>query len=250
MLPCRPSSQSEPCAFAARSLGPALSRGRSLILLGDPGRTPMPECRRSRRRCLISVACRSSVVCGCADTERGRSERVGARRGGPVHSTWGPSGPCVSMRRMGARRPSRLVPACRGVAQLVEHRSPKPAVAGSSPVAPADVARQDARQRWTESPADGGQRHPRGERVTQTRTEAPSARTASAGRGGRIGRFLREVISELRKVLWPSRQRAGHLHHRGDRLRRGHGAPSWPAWTSDSPSSCSRCSASPEPAHL
>ena len=41
--------------------------------------------------------------------------------------------------------------------------------------------------------------------MTQTRTEAPSARTASAGRGGRIGRFLREVISELRKVLWPSR---------------------------------------------
>ena len=41
--------------------------------------------------------------------------------------------------------------------------------------------------------------------MTQTRTEAPSARPASAGRGGRIGRFLREVISELRKVLWPSR---------------------------------------------
>ena len=41
--------------------------------------------------------------------------------------------------------------------------------------------------------------------MTQIRTEAPSARTASAGRGGRIGRFLREVISELRKVLWPSR---------------------------------------------
>ena len=41
--------------------------------------------------------------------------------------------------------------------------------------------------------------------MTQTRTEAPSARGASGGRGGRIGRFLREVISELRKVLWPSR---------------------------------------------
>jgi preprotein translocase subunit SecE len=41
--------------------------------------------------------------------------------------------------------------------------------------------------------------------VTQTRTEAPSARAASAGRGGRLGRFIREVISEMRKVLWPSR---------------------------------------------
>ena len=41
--------------------------------------------------------------------------------------------------------------------------------------------------------------------MTQTRTEAPSARAASAGRGGRPGRFIREVISEMRKVLWPSR---------------------------------------------
>jgi hypothetical protein len=37
--------------------------------------------------------------------------------------------------------------------------------------------------------------------VTQTRTEAPSARTASAGRGGRIGRFLREVISDAQGAL-------------------------------------------------
>jgi preprotein translocase subunit SecE len=41
--------------------------------------------------------------------------------------------------------------------------------------------------------------------VTQTRTEAPTPRAAGAGRGGRVGRFLREVISEMRKVLWPSR---------------------------------------------
>jgi preprotein translocase subunit SecE len=41
--------------------------------------------------------------------------------------------------------------------------------------------------------------------VTQTRTEAPSSRGAGAGRGGRLGRFIREVISELRKVLWPTR---------------------------------------------
>jgi preprotein translocase subunit SecE len=41
--------------------------------------------------------------------------------------------------------------------------------------------------------------------VTQTRTEAASPRPASSGRGGRVGRYVREIISELRKVLWPSR---------------------------------------------
>jgi preprotein translocase subunit SecE len=41
--------------------------------------------------------------------------------------------------------------------------------------------------------------------VTQTRTETATARSAG-GRGGAIGRFLREAISELRKVLWPSRK--------------------------------------------
>jgi len=28
----------------------------------------------------------------------------------------------------------------------------------------------------------------------------------SGGHGGPIGRYLREIISELRKVLWPSRK--------------------------------------------
>jgi preprotein translocase subunit SecE len=41
--------------------------------------------------------------------------------------------------------------------------------------------------------------------VTATRTEAASPRPAGGGRGGRPTRFVRESISELRKVLWPSR---------------------------------------------
>jgi preprotein translocase subunit SecE len=40
--------------------------------------------------------------------------------------------------------------------------------------------------------------------VTATRTE-PAAPRASGGRGGKPTRFVRESISELRKVLWPSR---------------------------------------------
>ena len=40
--------------------------------------------------------------------------------------------------------------------------------------------------------------------MTATRTEPPASRSSS-GRGGRPTRFVRESISELRKVLWPSR---------------------------------------------
>jgi preprotein translocase subunit SecE len=41
--------------------------------------------------------------------------------------------------------------------------------------------------------------------VTATRTETASPRPPSGGPGGRPGRYVREIISEMRKVLWPSR---------------------------------------------
>jgi preprotein translocase subunit SecE len=40
--------------------------------------------------------------------------------------------------------------------------------------------------------------------VTTTRSESASPRS-TGGRGGKPTRFVRESISELRKVLWPSR---------------------------------------------
>jgi preprotein translocase subunit SecE len=40
--------------------------------------------------------------------------------------------------------------------------------------------------------------------MTATRTESPSARPP-AGVGGKPARFVRESVSEMRKVLWPSR---------------------------------------------
>jgi preprotein translocase subunit SecE len=40
--------------------------------------------------------------------------------------------------------------------------------------------------------------------VTATRTE-PAAPRPAGSRGGRPTRFARESVSELRKVLWPSR---------------------------------------------
>jgi preprotein translocase subunit SecE len=41
--------------------------------------------------------------------------------------------------------------------------------------------------------------------VTATRTDTASPRPAGGGPGGRPGRYVREIISEMRKVLWPSR---------------------------------------------
>jgi preprotein translocase subunit SecE len=40
--------------------------------------------------------------------------------------------------------------------------------------------------------------------LVATRTESPAARP-SKGRGGVPTRFVRESVSEMRKVLWPSR---------------------------------------------
>jgi preprotein translocase subunit SecE len=47
---------------------------------------------------------------------------------------------------------------------------------------------------------------PRGEIVTATRAETAAPRPSSGGPGGRLGRYIREIISEMRKVLWPSRR--------------------------------------------
>ena len=40
--------------------------------------------------------------------------------------------------------------------------------------------------------------------MTATRTESSASRP-SKGRGGKPTRFVRESVSEMRKVLWPSR---------------------------------------------
>ena len=41
--------------------------------------------------------------------------------------------------------------------------------------------------------------------MTATRTESAVRPVRSGGRGGAPTRFVREIISEMRKVLWPSR---------------------------------------------
>jgi preprotein translocase SecE subunit len=69
-------------------------------------------------------------------------------------------------------------PACRhprGVAQLVEHRSPKPRVVGSSPIAPASM---------------------------RTARGAAMARTNPF-------QFMQQVRAEVAKVVWPTRRETG-----------------------------------------
>ena len=41
--------------------------------------------------------------------------------------------------------------------------------------------------------------------MTATRSDVPASRP-TGGRGGRPTRFVRESVSEMRKVLWPSRR--------------------------------------------
>lgn len=87
----------------------------------------------------------------------------------------------------------------RAVAQLVEQRSPKPQVAGSSPV----------------RPAFGFGRHKKGNEVSQNELDEPSediVATAKKERAekrnpfARIALFIRQVFAELRKVVTPTRK--------------------------------------------
>ncbi|MEN9740008.1 MAG: preprotein translocase subunit SecE [Actinomycetota bacterium] len=85
----------------------------------------------------------------------------------------------------------------RAVAQLVEQRSPKPQVAGSSPVRPANVDPSTSTinrkaTTVTDNHTDAASHESRGER--------------KKGVFGRIAQFLREVVLELRKVVTPTRK--------------------------------------------
>ena len=73
----------------------------------------------------------------------------------------------------------------------------------------ADVARErprtaaDRRGRRPDAPSDG-----QPERAGATRDRATAVREARPGKGSlpsRFVRFLREVVAELRKVIWPTR---------------------------------------------
>ena len=112
----------------------------------------------------------------------------------------------------------------RAVAQLVELRSPKPTVGGSSPSCPAGYLDRTTTPRISictntrsETPADPreaafgeptDQAHD-GEARRRTSRARPSARPRrrpSPGSARRPSHFFSEVRGELRKVAWPTRQ--------------------------------------------
>jgi preprotein translocase subunit SecE len=80
------------------------------------------------------------------------------------------------------------------VAQLVEQRSPKPQVAGSSPVRPAGTKGKEMAVDVADEP---------GEEVVE-RAKKDSAEKRSFF--GRIALFIRQVIVELKKVVTPTRK--------------------------------------------
>src|ERR1041384_4733115 len=77
----------------------------------------------------------------------------------------------------------------RALAQLAEHRSPKPKVGGSSPSCP---ARRKSKRRNRK-------------RKKEVVTDTPSARSARSERTSPVT-FYRQVVAELRTVVWPSQQ--------------------------------------------
>ena len=80
----------------------------------------------------------------------------------------------------------------RVVAQLVEHRSPKPVVGGSSPSGPAARSNNED-LKVKKVPAK------KGKTVSVNSTER-------LGLVSRVSLFLRQVIFELKKVVWPTRE--------------------------------------------
>ena len=93
----------------------------------------------------------------------------------------------------------------RVVAQLAEHRSPKPGVGGSSPSGPAERSYGRAAGCTTSST----QVHEEKAVITDTDTSERSSSDARRSRGNifsRIALFIRQTIVELRKVIWPTRK--------------------------------------------
>ena len=85
----------------------------------------------------------------------------------------------------------------RVVAQLVEHRSPKPVVGGSSPSGPA--ARSNTAISKTEDLKVKKVPAKKGKTVSVNSTER-------LGLFGRMSLFLRQVMFELKKVVWPTKE--------------------------------------------
>ena len=89
---------------------------------------------------------------------------------------------------------SQLLLRPRAVAQLVEQRSPKPQVAGSSPVRPASNIKLKE-ETMSDTPYEASE-----DLVEKAKTDRASRRSPS----GRIALFFKQVVAELKKVTRPT----------------------------------------------
>ena len=151
------------------------------------------------RRAAYLGGIAAATAAGAAGRHRARQPHRSASSS-PADETrqWGSAGASASVV---ASRPPRAV------AQLAEHRSPKPAVGGSIPSCPAhpdvsEVATSMAMNREQKRLLKKqGQLNEAGEPV-----RGPRPKRAAAPRPRhRAVQFAREVRGELRKVAWPSR---------------------------------------------
>ncbi len=99
---------------------------------GSPGQIAHPERQRGRRDRDYPCPAALERRPGRHERQGDRDRREEQREPDPLHGRT-----LLPGRRVPLGRPATLVTQPRGVAQLVAHRSPKPGVAGSSPVAPA-----------------------------------------------------------------------------------------------------------------
>ena len=94
----------------------------------------------------------------------------------------------------------------RAVAQLVAHRSPKPAVVGSSPACPATTD-ENGGGTMSETHVSG-----ESERKDRTKTGATRSRQAASEAAPqpnvfrRIVLFVSQVVAEMKKVIYPTAQ--------------------------------------------
>ena len=96
----------------------------------------------------------------------------------------------------------------RAVAQLVAHRSPKPAVVGSSPACPADKADHCRRRvpmaKDKASDVESSRRDRTKSGATRKRGAVASQKAKKPGFFAGIFLFFKQVIDEMKKVTYPS----------------------------------------------
>src|SRR3954465_14914971 len=194
---------------------PAALSAFALASTASVADSAMPPMRREIRARGAAAAPASTVrdweaVCcvtlpswHCEGTRRRRSVTVSGSTCGPpdAYTHYPVAECCRDPVCFGGTGPVHSVP--RAVAQLAAHRSPKPAVGGSSPSCPAIRRRR---------PGGDPASHPGCGRVPDERPgESVTTTSASTGpkqRTGRVSRvrlFLRQVVAELKKVVRPTR---------------------------------------------